>query len=89
MIDQLLLHTTTHHQIGDAVDQQQLYQYMPPLYPYLSELVEFGADFVDEAMLPVDRFSMEWDPSLVPQIGNYIDRHHVPPLSVYPSTDSQ
>ena len=89
MIDQLLRHTTIHDHSRVAFDQQHLHQYMPPLDPYLSDLAEFGADFVDEAMLPVDRFSMEWVPPLVPQTGNYVDRHHIPPLYVYPPVHSQ
>ena len=62
---------------------------MPPSDPYVSDLAEFGADYVDEAMLPVDRFSMQWDPPLVPQTETDVDRHHVPPLYVYPAEDSQ
>ena len=84
MIDQLLLHTTTHHHSKVLFDQQLLHQFMPPLDPYLTDLADFGAYVVDEAMLPVDRFSMEWALPLVPQTGNYVDRHHIPPLDVYP-----
>ena len=35
-------------------------------------------------MLPVDRFCMAWAPSLVPQTYSYVDKHHIPPLYVYP-----
>ena len=58
MIDQLLLHTTAHHHNKVPFDQQLLHQFMPPLDPYLSDLADLGADFVDEAMLLVDRFSL-------------------------------
>ena len=88
MIDQFLLHTTAHHRSKVPFDQQLLHQFMPPLDPYLSDLADFGADFVDEAMLPVDRFSLAWAPPLVPQTRSYVDRHHIPPLYVYPPVDS-
>ena len=59
MIDQLLLHLTTHNELNKTFDQQHLHQFMPPLDPYLSDLAEFGADYVDEAMFPADVFSMQ------------------------------
>ena len=37
MIDQLLLHLTSHHEVDKTVDQQHLHQSMPPLDPYLSD----------------------------------------------------
>ena len=66
MVDQLLLHVLSHHKVDKTFDQQHLQQIMPPLDLYLSDLAEIWADDVDEAMFPVDRFSMKWDPPLVP-----------------------
>ena len=80
MIDQLLLHVSSHYEVDKTFDQQRLHQFMPPLDPYLSDLAEFGADSVDEAMLPVDRFSMQWDPPLVPPSETYVSRQHILPL---------
>ena len=37
---------------------EDLQRYMPVLDPYADEDVAFGADFVDNAMLPIDRFKM-------------------------------
>ena len=88
MIDQLLLHTTAHHRSKVPFDQQLLHQLMPPLDPYLSDHADFGPDFVDEAMIPVDRFSLGWAPPLVSQTRSYVDKHHIPPLYVYPPVDS-
>ena len=87
MIDQLLLHTSAHHSTKAQFDSQSLHPFMPPLDPYLSDLADFGADFVDEAMLPVDRFCMAWAPPLVPQTHSYVDKHHIPPLYVYPPVE--
>ena len=37
---------------------EDLQQYMPVLDHYEEPNMEFGADFVDNAMLPIDRFKM-------------------------------
>ena len=87
MISQLLLHTAAHHHNKVQFDQQLLHQFMPPLDPYLSDIADLGADFVDEAMLPVDRFCMAWAPPLIPQTYSYVDKHHIPPFYVYPPVE--
>ena len=43
-------------------------KYLPVLDPYVENWDDFGADVVDEAMLPVDRFHLKWQgipPSLI------------------------
>ena len=87
MIDQLLLHVSSHNKVDKTFDQQRLRQFMPPLDPCFRDLAQLGADYVDEAMLPVDRFSMQWDPPLVPPSETYVSRQHIPPLYVFFSED--
>ena len=62
---------------------------MPPLDPYLSDHAKFGADYVDGAMLPVDRFSMKWGPPPIPPTNAYASRQHITPLCVDPEECSE
>ena len=89
MVDDVCRHPVQHKNFPHAAFFHFLEKCQPVLDPYVEDRDDFGADFVDEAMLPADRFCMEWVPPLVPQTGNYVDRHHIPPLYVYPPTYSQ
>ena len=48
-----------------------LEKYLPVLDPYVGDWEDFGADFVDEAMLPVDRFHPRWQGTPPPLIHRY------------------
>ena len=46
-------------------------KYQPVLDPYVEDWDDFGADFVDETMLPLDRFHLRWQGIPPPLIHRY------------------
>ena len=68
MVDGACRHSIQHKNIPHSLFFQFLAQYQPVLDPYVEDRDDLGADYVDEAMLPVDRFHLKWQgipPSLI------------------------
>ena len=60
MVDDACRHPIQHKNIPQsAVFFHFLAKYQPVLDHYVEDWDDFGADFVDEAMLPVDRFHLK------------------------------
>ena len=58
MVDDACRHPIQHKNIPHPAMFPFLAQYQPVLDPYIEDRDDFGADYVDEAMLPVDRFHL-------------------------------
>ena len=68
MVDDACRHPIQHQNIPQPTFSHLSAQYQPVLDPYIEDWDDFGADYVDEAMLPVDRFHLKWQgtpPSLI------------------------
>ena len=68
MVDDACRHPVQRKNVPHAAFFHFLAKYQPVFDPYVEDRDDFGADFVDEAMLPVDRFHLRWQgtpPSLL------------------------
>ena len=71
MVDDACRHPVQQKNVPHAAFCHFLEKYLPVLDPYVENWEDFGADFVDEAMLPVDRFHLKWQGAPPPLIHRY------------------
>ena len=71
MVDDACRHPVQQKNVPHAAFFHFLEKYQPVLDPYVEDWKDFGEDFVDEAMLPVDRFHLRWQGTPPPFIHRF------------------